>query len=106
VGEIRVRQGLRQQEIARDVGLPPHALSEYLNCRAHPSEERQEVLTKLGCDLGRVRRAILADKLAYWMAKLDLDAEDLITAARQVHDEAVRPDRFSEVRLIGQAADR
>ena len=63
VFEARVSRSCRQFEVAEWLEMPGHALSEYLTCRSHPSEEREQKLLRLGCDVRRLRRAILADKL-------------------------------------------
>ena len=61
------REGWRQYQVADWIGVPRHALSEYLSRRTHPSAERRARLLKLGCDEADLVRAELADKLEWWM---------------------------------------
>ncbi len=87
VFEARVSRSCRQYEIAEWLEIPGHALSEYLTRRSHPSGEREQKLMRLGCDVRRLRRAILADKLSFWMEKMDLTVDDLGGAVRRVDAE-------------------
>jgi len=87
VFEARVSRGFRQYEVAEWIEIPGHALSEYLTRRSHPSEEREQKLMRLGCDVRRLRRAMLADKLSFWMEKMDLTVDDLDGAVRRVEAE-------------------
>jgi predicted transcriptional regulator len=83
-------RGYRQYEVAKWLEIPDHSLSEYLTCRSHPSEDREEKLLRLGGDLRRLRRAILADKISFWIEKLDLTVDDAGGALRQVDAELHR----------------
>lgn len=87
VFDARVSRSCRQYEVAEWLEIPGHALSEYLTCRSHPSEEREQKLLRLGCDVRRMRRAMLADKLSFWMEKMDLTVDDLGGAVRRVDAE-------------------
>jgi len=87
VFEARVSRSCRQYEVAQWLGIPSHALSEYLTRRSHPSSEREQKLLRLGCDVRRLRRAMLADKLGFWMDKMELSIDDLGGALRRVDAE-------------------
>ncbi len=90
VFRARMSRGWRQYEIAEWLEIPDHSLSEYLTCRSHPSEEREQKLLRLGCNPRHLRRAILADKLSFWMDKRGLSEDDLGAAVRQVGAEMHR----------------
>ncbi len=82
--EQTVVRGWHQYDVARWLGLTTEALSEYLNRRAHPCIDELDRFTKLGCEPGRLRRAIVADKLLLWMTQLHLDTADIERALQRL----------------------
>ena len=77
-------QGWRQQEVAEWLGIPEHALSDYLTRRAHPSADRRCQLERLGCVGQQLLRAQILDKLESWMDANDLDADQLGNCLHQI----------------------
>ncbi|NKB90299.1 MAG: hypothetical protein GKS06_18995 [Acidobacteria bacterium] len=90
VFETMLARGWRQYHVAEWLGMPDHALSEYLTGRSHPSEGRLRELGRLGCEMSRLRRAMLADKLTYWIDTMDIGVDDVVGAVRRIEAEQDR----------------
>lgn len=84
VFDVMVRHEWSQAEVADSLGMPGHALSDYLSRRAHPSPEREQQLLRLGCDARRLRRVLLADKLAGLLETMDLCPDEARGALRRI----------------------
>ncbi len=97
--EQTIARGWRQYHVAKWLGLTNHSLSEYLNRRAHPAMESLPQFEVLGCDVQRLRRAIVADKLLLWMEQLQLNSGDVERALRRI-DASTGPVHTSESRPI------
>ena len=90
VFDLMVLREWRQYDVARALGIPDHALSEYLTARSHPSTDRQQDLEKIGAEVRRLRRAMLADKIQYWIDNMAFEIEDVYGALRRIEAERVR----------------
>ncbi|NKB89207.1 MAG: hypothetical protein GKS06_13400 [Acidobacteria bacterium] len=92
VFDLMMVRDIRQYEVARWLGIPDHALSEYLTARSHPSAERQQDLERIGAELRRLKRAMLADKIQYWIDNMAFEIEDVYGALRRIETETARAD--------------
>lgn len=90
VFDAMLARGWRQYEVAEWLDISERALSEYLTGRSHPSDEQLRKFAPLRCDAGRVRRVILADKLAYWIDHMDAEIDDVRGALRRIEAERAR----------------
>ena len=77
-------EGWRQQSVADWLGIPDHALSEYLNRRTHPSPDRRATLFRLGCEKHELARAELLDKLEWWMDTNELSPNQMRNCLHQI----------------------
>lgn len=78
-------EGWRQYDVAKFLGMPTHALSEYLNRHTHPSQERHRKLLRLGCQEGELARAEFSDKLEWWMTSNGLGPDAVIASLDSIH---------------------
>jgi len=89
-------EGWRQYDVAKFLGMPTHALSEYLNRHTHPLHERRRQLLRLGCEQGELARAEFADKLEWWMSSNGLGPE-AVTAALDSIQAYAQEMRFAKI---------
>ncbi len=78
-------EGWRQYDVAKFLGMPTHALSEYLNRHTHPSLERRRKLLRLGCGERELARAEFSDKLEWWMASNGLGPDAVLASLDSIH---------------------
>jgi len=93
-------EGWRQYDVAEWLGIPTHALSEYLNRHTHPGADRHAKLRKLGCQEAELARAEFADKLEWWMSSNGLAPEDVVEALERIQ-KYERQMRFTRVAMSG-----